>query len=61
MALRQRFRQFRDIRTQVRNIAGFNIGGGTFDIDLALLPKAFESPEGKEIKTMSITYTRAKQ
>ena len=36
MALRQRFRQFRDIRTQVRNIAGFNIGGGTFDIDLAL-------------------------
>jgi HAE1 family hydrophobic/amphiphilic exporter-1 len=35
-ALRQRFRKFRDIRTQIRNIAGFNIGGGTFDIDLAL-------------------------
>jgi len=34
--LRGRFRKFRDIRTQVRNIAGFNIGGGTFDIDLAL-------------------------
>jgi hydrophobic/amphiphilic exporter-1 (mainly G- bacteria), HAE1 family len=34
--LRQRFRKFRDFRTQVRNIAGFNIGGGTFDIDLAL-------------------------
>jgi HAE1 family hydrophobic/amphiphilic exporter-1 len=34
--LRRRFRKFRDIRTQVRNIAGFNIGGGTFDIDLAL-------------------------
>jgi HAE1 family hydrophobic/amphiphilic exporter-1 len=34
--LRRRFRTFRDIRTQVRNIAGFNIGGGTFDIDLAL-------------------------
>jgi len=34
--LRRRFRSFRDIRTQVRNIAGFNIGGGTFDIDLAL-------------------------
>jgi HAE1 family hydrophobic/amphiphilic exporter-1 len=34
--LRRRFRAFRDIRTQVRNIAGFNIGGGTFDIDLAL-------------------------
>jgi HAE1 family hydrophobic/amphiphilic exporter-1 len=36
MQIRQRFRKFRDIRTQVRNIAGFNIGGGTFDIDLAL-------------------------
>jgi hydrophobic/amphiphilic exporter-1 (mainly G- bacteria), HAE1 family len=36
MALRQRFRKFTDIRTQVRNIAGFNIGGGTFDVDLAL-------------------------
>ena len=34
--LRRRFRKFRDIRTQVRNIPGFNIGGGTFDIDLAL-------------------------
>jgi HAE1 family hydrophobic/amphiphilic exporter-1 len=36
LALRQRFKKFPDIRTQVRNIAGFNIGGGTFDIDLAL-------------------------
>jgi hydrophobic/amphiphilic exporter-1 (mainly G- bacteria), HAE1 family len=36
MELRRRFRKFSDIRTQVRNIAGFNIGGGTFDIDLAL-------------------------
>ena len=36
VALRQRFRKFTDMRTQVRNIAGFNIGGGTFDIDLAL-------------------------
>jgi hydrophobe/amphiphile efflux-1 (HAE1) family protein len=36
IALRQRFRKFTDMRTQVRNIAGFNIGGGTFDIDLAL-------------------------
>ncbi|HXH82137.1 MAG TPA: efflux RND transporter permease subunit, partial [Candidatus Tectomicrobia bacterium] len=34
--LRRRFRAFGDLRTQVRNIAGFNIGGGTFDIDLAL-------------------------
>src|SRR5438876_8466131 len=36
VALRQRFRKFTDMRTQVRNIAGFNIGGGTCDIDLAL-------------------------
>jgi HAE1 family hydrophobic/amphiphilic exporter-1 len=36
LELRRRFRKFRDIRTQVRNIAGFNIGGGSFDIDLAL-------------------------
>jgi HAE1 family hydrophobic/amphiphilic exporter-1 len=36
LELRQRFRAFRDIRTQVRNIPGFNIGGGSFDIDLAL-------------------------
>ena len=36
VALRQRFRKFGDLRTQIRNIAGFNIGGGTFDVDLAL-------------------------
>src|SRR5256712_2555493 len=36
MALRQRFRKFSDMRTQVRNIAGFNIGGGTLDVHLAL-------------------------
>src|SRR5438046_2497586 len=37
-ALRQRYRKFfaAGYRPQVRNIAGFNIGGGTFDIDLAL-------------------------
>src|SRR5206468_1734919 len=42
LALRQRFRKFRDMRTQIRNIAGFNIGGGTFDIDLALRGPALE-------------------
>ncbi|HEU4368376.1 MAG TPA: efflux RND transporter permease subunit [Methylomirabilota bacterium] len=36
LELRRRFRKFRDIRTQVRNIPGFNIGGGSFEIDLAL-------------------------
>jgi HAE1 family hydrophobic/amphiphilic exporter-1 len=34
--LRRRARKFRDLRVQVRNIPGFNIGGGSFDIDLAL-------------------------
>ena len=38
VALRQRFRKLNaaGIRTQVRNMIGFNIGGGSFDIDLAL-------------------------
>jgi HAE1 family hydrophobic/amphiphilic exporter-1 len=38
LGLRQAFRTFNaaGIRTQVRNIVGFNIGGGSFDIDLAL-------------------------
>jgi HAE1 family hydrophobic/amphiphilic exporter-1 len=37
-ALRQRYRKFfaAGFRPQIRNIAGFNIGGGTFEIDLAL-------------------------
>jgi HAE1 family hydrophobic/amphiphilic exporter-1 len=37
-AIRARYRKFyaAGFRPQVRNIAGFNIGGGTFDIDLAL-------------------------
>src|SRR5437773_7763839 len=37
-ALRQKYRKFfaNGYRPQIRNIAGFNIGGGTFDIDLAL-------------------------
>ena len=54
MALRQRFRKFTDIRTQVRNIAGFNIGGGTFDVDLALrgpeLEKLAEYGEALKLK-----------
>jgi HAE1 family hydrophobic/amphiphilic exporter-1 len=37
-ALRQKYRKFfaNGYRPQIRNIAGFNIGGGTFDVDLAL-------------------------
>jgi HAE1 family hydrophobic/amphiphilic exporter-1 len=34
--VRQRLRKFRDMRIQVRNIPGFNIGGGSFDIDYVL-------------------------
>jgi HAE1 family hydrophobic/amphiphilic exporter-1 len=34
--VRQRLRKFRDVRTTVRNFAGFNIGGGNFDIDYVL-------------------------
>src|SRR5207245_10973414 len=54
-ALRQRYRKFfaAGYRPQVRNIAGFNIGGGTFDIDLALRAPALEqlAEYGEILKT----------
>src|SRR5258705_6041937 len=57
-ALRQRFRKFTDMRTQVRNIAGFNIGGGTFDVDLALrgpeLEKLAEYGEAIKLKAREL-------
>jgi hydrophobe/amphiphile efflux-1 (HAE1) family protein len=57
-ALRQRFRKFTDMRTQVRNIAGFNIGGGTFDVDLALrgpeLEKLAEYGEALKLKAREL-------
>ena len=34
--VRQRMRAFRDFRILVRNVPGFNIGGGNFDIDFVL-------------------------
>ncbi len=34
--VRARVRKFRDLRVQVRNIPGFNIGGGSFDIDFII-------------------------
>src|SRR5262245_13279147 len=34
--VRQRLRKFRDMRITIRNFAGFNIGGGNFDIDYVL-------------------------
>ena len=54
-ALRQRYRKFyaAGFRPQVRNIAGFNIGGGTFDIDLALRGPDLEklAEYGETLKT----------
>jgi len=34
--VRRRMRKFRDLRITVRNIPGFNIGGGSFDIDFVV-------------------------
>ena len=34
--VRQKMRKFRDFRILVRNIPGFNIGGGSFDIDFVI-------------------------
>ncbi|MBI4246326.1 MAG: efflux RND transporter permease subunit, partial [Candidatus Rokubacteria bacterium] len=34
--VRRRVRKFRDLRISVRNIPGFNIGGGSFDIDFVV-------------------------
>ena len=41
--VRQRVRRFRDFRILVRNIPGFNIGGGSFDIDFVLRGPDLES------------------
>jgi hydrophobic/amphiphilic exporter-1 (mainly G- bacteria), HAE1 family len=59
MALRQRFRKLNaaGIRTQVRNIIGFNIGGGSFDIDLALRGPELE----KLVQYGDIMKTRARE
>jgi HAE1 family hydrophobic/amphiphilic exporter-1 len=35
-AVRARVRKFRDLRISVRNIPGFNIGGGSFEIDFVI-------------------------
>jgi len=34
--VRDRLRKYKDLRTSVRNISSFNIGGGNFDIDFSL-------------------------
>jgi HAE1 family hydrophobic/amphiphilic exporter-1 len=41
--VRRRLRHFRDFRILVRNIPGFNIGGGNFDIDFVLRGPDLES------------------
>ncbi len=58
--LRRRYRRFfaAGFRPQIRNIAGFNIGGGTFDIDLALrgpdLEKLAEYGERLKVKAREL-------
>jgi HAE1 family hydrophobic/amphiphilic exporter-1 len=60
IALRERFRRFNaaGIRTQVRNMIGFNIGGGSFDIDLAVrgpeLDKLVEYGEALKTRAQQI-------
>jgi hypothetical protein len=60
LALRERFRKFNaaGIRTQIRNIIGFNIGGGSFDVDLALrgpeLDKLVEYGEALKVRARDI-------
>jgi len=45
--VRQRLRKFRDFRIQIRNIPGFNIGGGSFDIDFVLRGPDLEMLAGR--------------
>ena len=41
--LRQRMARYRDLRPQIRSFAGFNIGGGNFDIDFVIRGPDLES------------------
>ncbi len=43
--VRRRLRKYRDLRIAVRNLAGFNIGGGNFDVDFVL--------RGPDLSTLS--------
>ena len=54
--VRQRLRKFRDFRILVRNIPGFNIGGGSFDIDFVLRGPDLEalSRYAEELRTRAI-------
>ncbi|HSQ15442.1 MAG TPA: efflux RND transporter permease subunit, partial [Candidatus Binatia bacterium] len=48
--VRRKVRKYRDLRVSVRNIVGFNIGGGSFDIDFVL--------RGPDLKALS-TYAES--
>ncbi|MBE0606532.1 MAG: efflux RND transporter permease subunit, partial [Deltaproteobacteria bacterium] len=48
--VRRRLRKYRDLRVSVRNPTGFNIGGGSFDIDFVL--------KGPDLKALS-TYAES--
>ncbi|MBI2202368.1 MAG: efflux RND transporter permease subunit, partial [Candidatus Rokubacteria bacterium] len=54
--VRRRVRKFRDFRILVRNIPGFNIGGGSFDIDYVLRGPDLEalSRYAEELRTRAI-------
>ncbi|HEY5725760.1 MAG TPA: efflux RND transporter permease subunit, partial [Methylomirabilota bacterium] len=54
--VRLRMRKFRDFRILVRNIPGFNIGGGSFDIDFVLRGPDLEalSRYAEELRTRAI-------
>jgi HAE1 family hydrophobic/amphiphilic exporter-1 len=54
--VRLRIRKFRDFRILVRNIPGFNIGGGSFDIDFVLRGPDLESLSryAEELRTRAI-------
>ncbi len=54
--VRQRLRKFRDFRIQIRNIPGFNIGGGSFDIDFVLRGPDLEAlaRRAEELRTRAL-------
>jgi len=43
--VRQKLRRYRDLRIAVRNLVGFNIGGGSFDVDFVI--------RGPDLKALS--------
>src|SRR5262245_2215667 len=56
--VRRRMRKFRDLRITTRNIPGFNIGGGSFDIDFVIrgpeLPALAEYGERLRVRSQEV-------